>query len=206
MKINDVKTEDIILKAAEDEFLEKGYSNAKMLSIARRAGVAHSMLHYYFRSKENLFQTIFARKMQLFIPTYEDLFEKQLSFVDVLRGIRDARDRFLWSQNSRMPYFILTEILSNKKNRRIIFEVLEKNAPQQMYRLKEMLNDEIAKGNIRPVDFLDFMMLLITMDAASLSAIFICKDADTLDNDLIKNLHDIYKEHNIQLILEALRP
>ena len=48
MNNNEVSTEQIILEAAETEFLEKGYSNAKMLSIAKRAGVAHSMLHYTF--------------------------------------------------------------------------------------------------------------------------------------------------------------
>ena len=204
--MNDVKTEEIILRAAEEEFLEKGYSNAKMLSIARKAGVAHSMLHYYFRSKENLFQAIFARMMQSIIPAYEEMFGSRLSFVEVLRGIRDVRDRFLWSQNPRMPYFILTEILSDRKNRNMILEVFEKNAPQQIARLRDMLDDEIAKGNIRPIAFMDFMMLLITIDAASLSAIFISKNTDALDNDLINKLHDIYKEHNIQLILEALKP
>ena len=54
MKDREQNTEQIILEAAEAEFLEKGYSNAKMMAIAQRAGVAHSMLHYYFRSKENL--------------------------------------------------------------------------------------------------------------------------------------------------------
>ena len=48
-----------ILKAAEEEFMEKGYGNAKMMSIAARAGVSHSMLHYYYRSKGKLFQMIF---------------------------------------------------------------------------------------------------------------------------------------------------
>ena len=46
MKTNEQNTEQVILEAAEAEFLEKGYDGAKMLSIARRAGVAHSMLHY----------------------------------------------------------------------------------------------------------------------------------------------------------------
>ena len=43
MKTNEQNTEQVILEAAEAEFLEKGYDGAKMLSIARRAGVAHSM-------------------------------------------------------------------------------------------------------------------------------------------------------------------
>ena len=85
MRNNEQDTEKVILEAAEAEFLEKGYSDAKMLSIARRAGVAHSMLHYYYRSKENLFQTIFMKKVQKLLPSYEELFNDNVSFTDVLR-------------------------------------------------------------------------------------------------------------------------
>ncbi|MDR1582826.1 MAG: TetR/AcrR family transcriptional regulator [Prevotellaceae bacterium] len=43
-----------MLEAAEAEFFEKGYDNTKTVAIAKQAGVSHSMLHYYFRKKENL--------------------------------------------------------------------------------------------------------------------------------------------------------
>jgi len=52
MDNKELSTEQIILEAAEAEFLEKGYGNAKTVAIAKRAGVSHSMLHYYFRTKE----------------------------------------------------------------------------------------------------------------------------------------------------------
>lgn len=207
MKDNEQNTEQTILEAAEAEFLEKGYANAKMLSIARRAGVAHSMLHYYYRSKENLFQTILMKKMQLMIPAYNELFgQENLSLEDVLRHLRDARDRFLWSQNPQMPYFMLTEILSSKKNRGMLIATLEQAVSDQLGRVKQMLQVEIEKGNIRPISFEDFMMLLITIDASSLSAISICRDVHGLDTALLARLQESYREHNMQLILDALRP
>lgn len=56
MKSNDKQTkEQEILKAAEQEFLTKGYDGARTTSIAQAAGVTHAMLHYYFRTKEQLF-------------------------------------------------------------------------------------------------------------------------------------------------------
>ncbi len=207
MKDNEQNTEQTILEAAEAEFMEKGYANAKMLSIARRAGVAHSMLHYYYRSKENLFQTILMKKMQLMIPAYNELFgQENLSLEDVLRHLRDARDRFLWSQNPQMPYFMLTEILSSKKNRGMLIATLEQAVSDRLGRVKQMLQAEIEKGNIRPISFEDFMMLLITIDASSLSAISICRDVHGLDTALLTRLQESYREHNMQLILDALRP
>ena len=51
------KTEDNILWAAEHEFLSKGYARTTTADIAKLSGVNHALLHYYYRSKENLFET-----------------------------------------------------------------------------------------------------------------------------------------------------
>lgn len=54
--------EQAILKAAEREFLTKGYAGARTTSIAEAAGVTHAMLHYYFRTKEHIFERILDEK------------------------------------------------------------------------------------------------------------------------------------------------
>ena len=58
-------TETRILQAAEKEFLEKGYAGARTVSIAEAAGVTHAMLHYYYRTKDNLFEKIVSDKMHM---------------------------------------------------------------------------------------------------------------------------------------------
>lgn len=57
-------TEALILEAAEKEFLEKGYLGAKTTSIAEAAGVTHAMFHYYFRTKDKLFDKIVSDKLE----------------------------------------------------------------------------------------------------------------------------------------------
>ncbi|MBQ5508156.1 MAG: helix-turn-helix transcriptional regulator, partial [Muribaculaceae bacterium] len=57
--------EHSILEAAQREFLEKGYDGARTTSIARNAGVTHAMLHYYFKTKEQLFERIFKETIGL---------------------------------------------------------------------------------------------------------------------------------------------
>lgn len=56
-------TEALILQAAEKEFLEKGYAGAKTTDIAEAAGVTHAMFHYYFRTKDKLFEKIVTDKI-----------------------------------------------------------------------------------------------------------------------------------------------
>lgn len=50
--------ENLILRAAMEEFGEKGVHGARMQSIANRAGVNKALLHYYFRSKDQLYKRV----------------------------------------------------------------------------------------------------------------------------------------------------
>jgi TetR/AcrR family transcriptional regulator, fatty acid metabolism regulator protein len=49
----------LILDAAVRVFAEKGYHTSRVGDIAEEAGVAHGLLYHYFRSKEELLETIF---------------------------------------------------------------------------------------------------------------------------------------------------
>jgi len=53
------ETKRKIIHAAKKEFANKGFSGARMSSIASIAGVNQALLHYHFESKENLYVSIF---------------------------------------------------------------------------------------------------------------------------------------------------
>jgi TetR/AcrR family transcriptional regulator, fatty acid metabolism regulator protein len=50
--------QEIIIDAALNVFRERGYANARMADIARRAGVSYGLVYHYFGSKEVLFEMI----------------------------------------------------------------------------------------------------------------------------------------------------
>src|SRR5262245_51487236 len=58
-KKKDQPTEERIITAARKVFLSKGLAGARMQDIADEAGINKALLHYYFRSKEKLFDMIF---------------------------------------------------------------------------------------------------------------------------------------------------
>ena len=64
------QTRATILDAAEEEFADQGFHGARMVAIAKRAGVTHGLLHYYFDSKDGLYEEVvgrlFGRHQQLF--------------------------------------------------------------------------------------------------------------------------------------------
>ena len=59
MSKKDLNTEQKILLAAKKIFVEKGLEGARMQEIANEAGINKALLHYYFRSKDKLFEGVF---------------------------------------------------------------------------------------------------------------------------------------------------
>src|SRR5215467_13252802 len=76
---NNDTTETRILEAARKVFLKKGMAGARMQDIADEAGINKAMLHYYFRSKEKLFEKIFMELSQRFFPRLIMIFESDES-------------------------------------------------------------------------------------------------------------------------------
>jgi AcrR family transcriptional regulator len=73
----DLTTEQKILEAARKIFLAKGLDGARMQDIADEAGINKAMLHYYFRSKDKLFEKIFAEVAGHFLPKIMAIFESK---------------------------------------------------------------------------------------------------------------------------------
>ena len=205
MKDREQNTEQIILEAAEAEFLEKGYSNAKMMAIAQRAGVAHSMLHYYFRSKENLFQGILQQKMRDMFSLQGEALEGETTFEGLLRKVRDLRDRF-FAANPKFAYFILTEVMGNTQNRALLVRLVEQMSRTSMVKLRELLEQEMAAGRMRRMRIENVILMMITLDVAMLTAISQCREEEGIGDEVADRLLAGYKERNLQLFLEALRP
>lgn len=58
-KIKTENTETEILIAAKEIFQQKGMAGARMQEIADKAKINKALLHYYYRSKQLLFEAVF---------------------------------------------------------------------------------------------------------------------------------------------------
>ena len=67
------KIEAKILAAAEAVFAENGFSGAAMSEIARRAGIPKPNLHYYCKTKEELYRRVMQRILDLWLGTADEI-------------------------------------------------------------------------------------------------------------------------------------
>ena len=56
---------DRILDVAEELFARRGYEAVSTREVARQAGATPAMIHYYFRTKRQLFDAVFARRADI---------------------------------------------------------------------------------------------------------------------------------------------
>ena len=206
MNNNEVNTEQIILEAAEAEFLEKGYGNAKTVAIAQRAGVSHSMLHYYFRTKEQLFQKIFKEKVQTFTQMFSVIFEQNTDFMETLRHVIETQFKFV-AQNPQLPMFIIREIASNKENREWAIKTLFPHIFPFLSALEKMLNTEIAKGTVRPIAMQNLLMNVLSINISTFVALPVLKENLHFENDeTVENFLNERCKSNVEFVLNALKP
>lgn len=106
--------EERIYEAARKVFVRKGMDGARMQEIADEAGMNKALLHYYFRSKENLFKAVFKDIFTTFfdkvrITLYSDatIREKLIVFIDNYIDMIQT--------NPYVPQFILNEINRDPK-------------------------------------------------------------------------------------------
>lgn len=52
------RNKELILRAASEEFADKGFAATKTSDIAAKAGLPKPNVYYYFKSKENLYREV----------------------------------------------------------------------------------------------------------------------------------------------------
>ena len=109
MEIKKDTTEEKILEAAKNVFVAKGMEGARMQEIADEAGINKALLHYYFRSKERLFEAIFSGIIKLAFPKVMNIVQSDAGIVSKIEQIIDAYIDLL-IRHPFIPGFVLKEL------------------------------------------------------------------------------------------------
>lgn len=120
----DKSTEDRIFGVATEVFLEKGFEGTTMQDIAERAGINKSLLNYYFRSKDRLFNAVFELIAGKMLEKLSPVLDESLPLEEKLRFFFRTHISFL-QKNPRLPLFLLNEISRNPERLRLFLSGVE---------------------------------------------------------------------------------
>jgi len=106
------ETEEKIIASAEKLFYQKGKAGTSMQDIADDAGINRTLLNYYFRSKDQLFEAVFRKAMGSFVPELAAMLNADGSFEEYVPAlVEKVIDTML--ENPQIPIFVLQELSSN---------------------------------------------------------------------------------------------
>ncbi|MGN0223298.1 MAG: TetR/AcrR family transcriptional regulator [Muribaculaceae bacterium] len=198
-------TEQLILAVAEQEFMAKGLAGARTTEIARRAGVTHAMLHYYFRTKEQLFERIIAEKMDKVGEIVLSAFVE--SDMPLLEKIKTGVERHFdfVAENRSLPMFVMREIYSYPGRYAIMQARITEVAGRLLAELQADLDRSAAAGATAPVDA---RMLLLDIIALNIFSIISFPIATPILGDFTNNYEAFLrarKQENVTTILKRLQ-
>ena len=145
MTENDKQTEEKIFEAATDVFIEKGMDGARMQDIANHAGINKSLLHYYYRTKNHLFNAVFEKIAGQMFKKFAPVFNEKLSLEEKIRFFFREHITFL-QKNPRLPAFLLNEINRNPARIKKLIQQIDVNKLWQT--LEAQHKDELKNYNI----------------------------------------------------------
>lgn len=199
-------TEERILEAAVQEFMAKGYAGARTTAIAEAAGVTHAMLHYYFRTKDKLFDRI----IESTIGTLRDIMlaslgDPTIPLFDKIKSAIENHQDFI-AANPELPRFMINEVLSRPDRMPKVIERLKHHTPLVVQSLQRQIDEYADRGLCRRVDAGMLMLDIVSLNIFPFSA---TPMVNALLGGMIEDREafvEARKKENLETIMRKLKP
>lgn len=154
------ETKEKILEAAQQEFVLQGFNGARMRAISERADINKGLLHYYFGSKEILFEEVFIyvfsksmSELHVVMKPGNDIFESIARYVEM------HMSKLI--ENPFIPIYILQE--TNRDPERLVHLMKQSCGHTLFDHLESHIQEGIDAGILRPINPKQFVVSLMAM-------------------------------------------
>ncbi|MFO7879840.1 MAG: TetR/AcrR family transcriptional regulator [Bacteroidales bacterium] len=196
-------TEAVILNAASEVFMEKGFDGARMQEIADKAGLNKALLHYYFRSKKKLFNDVFQVVLMEMVDGLSRIFEKDISVFEAIRQFFAVHQDILL-KNKLLPLFMLNEI---QRDPELIVNLYRGDRIQSVREKFEhdVIREQetgIIRADVQPMDlFLNILSLSIFPFAAKP----LLKGFYSMGEDDFQQMITYRKDHLADFVINSIK-
>ena len=202
---NPPDTESRILIAAEQEFMAKGYAGARTTSIAEAAGVTHAMLHYYFRTKDKLFERIIAEKTALLKELMLGSIDSSDLPLDTLITTLISRHIDFIAANPGLPRFMVVEVFGNSECLAVMRNQLINYAPGFIADLQRRIDADASRGICRQVDAVMLLIDIVSLNLFSFMSAPLFNAILGADFVGSPEFVELRKKENIETIMRKLK-
>ena len=157
--------EQDILKAAEMLFAEKGFKGATTTLIAAQAGVTHAMLHYYFRTKDQIFLKVFDAYLEEILQSLKSIMVTDMFQPDLIRKTTEICFDFFSAHSGQLS--LLLEVAKERPD--LMESYVSKIGNYMSSALdthKKRTESEVVNGRIRNITFEELIGDIVSVCAA----------------------------------------
>jgi TetR/AcrR family transcriptional regulator len=160
MTENDKQTEEKIFESATEVFIMKGMDGARMQDIANHAGINKALLHYYYRTKDHLFNAVFEKIAGQIFKKFAPVLDENLSLEEKIRFFFREHISFLQS-NPRLPAFLMNELNRNPGRIKKLIQSIDIN--KLWTTLEKQHKEELLKYNINRANLPQLMTSIASL-------------------------------------------
>ncbi|WP_026838328.1 TetR/AcrR family transcriptional regulator [Gillisia sp. JM1] len=201
MKAKVENTELEILNAAKEVFQEKGMAGSRMQEIADKARINKSMLHYYYRSKQLLFEAVFKNAFRLLAPQLNRVLNDDTELFDKIRNFTNNYISFV-IQHPYLPNFVIQEL---NKNPDFIGKLrTEKDFPR-IEKFKAQVEDAITRGIIKPIRAEQLFINIISLNILPFIAAPLLQGLINITEKEYRELMESRKTEVADFIINSIR-
>lgn len=194
-------TEQQILDAAKSIFQIKGLDGARMQEIADEAGINKAMLHYYYRSKQLLFEAVFKQAFSLLAPQLNIILNDDSSIEDKIKNFTFNYTSFMMD-HPYLPNFIIQEL---NRNQDFILKLKENTGFPNLKKFKIKVDSEINQGIIKPIDADQLFVNIIALNIFPFLGKPLVKAFTDKDEKLYKEFLESRKTEVASFIINSIK-
>jgi AcrR family transcriptional regulator len=204
-KKRDNQTEKLILEAARRVFTQRGFAAARMDEIAKAAGINRALLHYYFRSKDKLFDLVFAERVREFFLGLVRIISGPGKLEQKIQAIVEHDIEMIRSQPD-LPIFIMQELTQHPD--RLVRMAAESgaNPALMMKAFRQAVKEAIDKKQIRPIEPGQLLINVMSLCVYPFIAKPMIKAVQELDDAQFEKMIIKRKREIVEFVMNSLKP
>ena len=195
------KTELAIIDAARKVFINKGYSGTTMEEIASVAKVNKASLHYYYRSKDRLFEIILAEACEIIQEKLILIIKSEDNLEVIIRELINVYVETLIN-HPYLPNFIVNEISNNPEK---VLKILLGDKLSTLRRIV-IIRTKLLEGNNEVINPSELILNVASLNVFPFLIRPLIKNHFKMDDDQFNTFMNNRKSSLSSFILKALKP
>ncbi len=194
-------TEQRIIEVAKQVFIEKGYEEVNMSYIAQQVGINRPALHYYFRTKDKLYEAVYGKILSGLIPAVKDTLRLDKPLRECIAEIVDIYFNTI-ERTPGLPLFIAREVQRDPE--RLLNAVKSNSTIEYATLVKSFVLHNIETGKMKDMPLLHFFYTFIGLVIAPFLSMPLTNLLFDDDEHQNKKITKQWKERVINMLLDSL--